>query len=173
MGFTIDDLTAMTFITEGIERGIKRSPRDIEESEDISVLRRAFYSQYGCILAKTGVVKNGKSCYRVYTYKDGVYYKGELLRVFISTYNLGKEGQIVNKFTPKYRLIEGLSKSLCVIKCKMGEKTIGRLMYLINEDITSTRIYTVSGGSVYLKGCSGLVKSSLANGRFLDKIIVG
>lgn len=173
MGFTIDDLTAMTFITEGIERGIKRSPRDIEESEDISVLRRAFYSQYGCILAKTGVVKNGKSCYRVYTYKDGVYYKGELLRVFISTYNLGKEGQIVNKFTPKYRLIEGLSKSLCVIKCKMGEKTIGRLMYLINEDITSTRISTVSGGSVYLKGCSGLVKSSLESGRFPDRIIVG
>lgn len=173
MGFIIDDLTAMSFIAEGIERGYKRTPMDVEEGEDISVLRRAFYSQYGCILAKTGVVKNGKSCYRVYTYKDGVYYKGELLRVFISTYNLGKEGQIVNKFTPKYRLIEGLSKSLCVIKCKMGEKTIGRLMYLINEDITSTGIYTVSGGSVYLKGCSGLVKSSLANGRFPDRIIVG
>lgn len=40
MGFIIDDLTAMTFITEGVEWGIKKSPRDIEESEDISVLRR-------------------------------------------------------------------------------------------------------------------------------------
>lgn len=173
MGFIVDDLTAMSFIAEGIERGIKKSPRDIEESEDISVLRRAFYRQYGCILAKTSVVKNGKSCYRVYTYKDGAYHKGELLRVLVFTYNLDKEGQIVNKFTPKYKLIEGLSKSLCVIKCKMGEKTIGRLMYLVNEGISSTRISTVSGDSVYIKGGSGLVKSSFANGRFPDRIITG
>lgn len=114
MGFIIDDLTAMSFIAEGIERGYKRTPMDVEEGEDISAVRKAFYRQYGCLLAKTSVVKDLKSLYRVYTIRDGVYYKGELLRVFIFTYNLDKEGKIINKFTPKYRLIEGgVKNSLC------------------------------------------------------------
>lgn len=173
MGFIIDDLTAMSFIAEGIERGYKRTPMDVEEGEDISAVRKAFYRQYGCLLAKTSVVKDLKSLYRVYTIRDGIYYKGELLRVFIFTYNLDKEGKIINKFTPKYRLIEGVSKTLCAIKCKMGGKTMGYFMYLIDDIIPSTKISTVSGNYVYLKGWNGIIRSSLANGRFPDRIIVG
>lgn len=76
MGFRINKLTELTYVSEGLERGLINGWRPFENKDAVSALRNVLYSRYGYILARTAVKRHIKTYFRIYTYLNGVYIKG-------------------------------------------------------------------------------------------------
>lgn len=125
MGFRINKLTELTYVSEGLERGLINGWRPFENEDAVSALRNVLYSRYGYILARTAVKHHIKTYFRIYTYLNGVYYPGNIVRVNIFSYNINSNGNIANYFTPSYKCKDNVSTSYCILRCIREDKVIG------------------------------------------------